>query len=242
MTQASLERLAAAPPARTKRRFFLGFGAVIALIVLVGFSRTFFIPLARQTFSAPWFVYVHGTLFFVWIGLLVAQAALVAAHRTRVHRRLGRTAFGLVPLMVASGVAVAVWSSARDLRAGSGDEVVAFFFGELMDMALFSTFAALALLLRRNTQAHKRLILLGTVAILGAALGRIPEIRMISPYVPVLLLLSIAWYDVRTRPKLHPATLWGGSGLLVGIFTQPMIGAMPWWLSIGRQLLEHYHY
>lgn len=242
MAQASLGHLAVAPPVRKRRRFFLGFAAVVVLVILGGFGRTYVIPLARHTFSAPWFVHVHGALFFAWVGLLAAQAALAASRRMALHLRLGQLAFGLIPLMVASGVVVSFWASARDLKTGDADGVVAFFFGELMDIALFGSFATLALLLRRRAQAHKRLILLGTLAILGAALGRIPELSVISPYVPALLLLAIAWYDVRTRSSVHTATLWGGLGLLVGIHTEPVIGATSWWLSVGRQLLEQFHY
>lgn len=115
------------------RLFFVAFALVAATLVLTGFGRTFFLPLARRTFSAPWFVYAHGTLFLTWIGLLVTQSTLVARHRTALHRSLGRVAAGLIPLMVASGVVVAFWASARDVRKGGGDEVVAFFCGELMD-------------------------------------------------------------------------------------------------------------
>src|SRR5262245_15706509 len=98
MTDTS-SRAIVASSAKTSRRFFVGFAVTVTLLVLVGFTRTFFVPLARQVFVAPWFVYAHAACFFAWISLLVTQSVLVASRRTPVHRRLGQVAFGLVPLM-----------------------------------------------------------------------------------------------------------------------------------------------
>lgn len=224
------------------RLFFVAFALVAASLVLTGFGRTFFLPLARRTFSAPWFVYVHGTLFLTWIGLLTTQSILVARHRTTLHRSLGRVAAGLIPLMVASGVVVAFWASARDVRKGGGDEVVAFFCGELMDMLLFGVLATAALLTRRHPQAHKRLIVLATLAILGAAVGRIPVLDDVSNYVTFALLLCLVGYDFRVRPRLHPATAAGGLFLLAGTFSQNYIGSTSLWLEFGRRLLGFVHY
>lgn len=161
-------------PLRRWRAYFVVFALAIAALVLTGFGRTFFLPLARRTFSAPWFVYVHGALFLTWIVLLLSQSALVVRRRTRAHLRVGRVAFAIVPLMVGSGVVVAIWSSARDLSRGGGDGVVATFGGELMDMLVFGTLATAGLLTRRYAQWHKRLIVLATLGVLGAAVGRIP--------------------------------------------------------------------
>jgi hypothetical protein len=40
-----------------------------------------------------------------------------------------------------------------------------------------------------------------------------------------------------TRSKLHPATVAGGTFLLVGTLTEARIGMTPWWQSVGGQLL-----
>ena len=70
-------------PRRTPRKlhsYFVGFAIVFAVIVLTGFSRTFFLPMARGTLAKPLIVHVHGAFFFAWTGLLVTQALL--AHQT----------------------------------------------------------------------------------------------------------------------------------------------------------------
>ena len=75
--------------------------------------------------------------------------------------------------MVVSGVAVALWASVRDF---SRDSAVTFFGGQLMDMFMFLSLASASFVARSNPQVRKRLIVLATLAILGAAIGRIPAL------------------------------------------------------------------
>ena len=226
-----------------QRRYLVGFSLLVAAIVVAGFMRTFFLPLANHTFAAPWFVYVHGTLFFTWIALLVTQTSLIASRDVARHRRLGLLAVALIPLMVASAVTVAFWSTARDYRAGGGDATIAFFFGQLMDMVMFAAFAIAALLARRRPQWHKRLILLATLAVLGAAVGRIPDRRGRSAnYVTLIFVVAILGYDLLSQRRAHVITIVGGTALMVGTFTEDVIGSTPQWLAMGAQLVSHVHY
>ena len=177
----------------------------------------------------------------VWIGLLITQAALVVRRRTRVHIRLGRVAFGLIPLMLCSGVAVAYWSSVRDLNRGGGDSVVSLFGGELMDMFVFGVLAAVAMVLRRSPQAHKRLMLLATLAVLGAAVGRIPVVGQAANYVTLALVCAIAAYDLVVQARLNRTTVLGGLFLLAGVFSQGMLTTTTLWLRLGKSLLSLVH-
>ena len=40
--------------------FYLGFGLVGLLVVALGFGVTYAVPMVRRSFSAPWFVHLHG--------------------------------------------------------------------------------------------------------------------------------------------------------------------------------------
>ena len=79
--------------------YFIGFALIFAAIVLTGFSRTFFLPMARGTLSKPLIVHLHGAFFFAWTGLLIAQAVLAATKRLRLHRKVGSIAGWLVLLI-----------------------------------------------------------------------------------------------------------------------------------------------
>ena len=231
-----------AGPSAPRRRYLVAFSLLVAIFVLAGFTRTFFLPLARHTFTAPWFVYVHGSLFFTWIGLLVTQTSLIASRDVARHRRLGLLAVVLIPLMVASGLTVAFWSTARDYRAGSGDAAISFFFGELMDMVMFASFAISALLTRHRPQWHKRLILLATLAVFGAAVGRLPIVGAASNYITLSFLVAILGYDLLSQRRPHVITLVGGAALMVGTFTEDAIGSTPQWVAMATRLIGNFHY
>lgn len=227
-------------PAKLASRscFFVAFIAVAILLVLAGFGRTFIVPLVGGTFSAPWFVYVHAALFFVWLGLLMTQALLALRRRVDWHRRLGGVGAVLVPAMVVSGLAVAYWATRRDVAAGQGREVLAFFFGQCMDMLLFGTLASAAMLLRGTPAAHKRLMLLATLAILGAAVGRIPGLGVAANWVSVTLLVCLAIFDLRNLGRLHRVTGFGGIWLLGGIFMEEPLGNTAIWLAMAQRIVE----
>ena len=219
--------------------FFIAFALVTALLVLTGFTRTFFLPLASGTFSRPWFVYVHGMLFFSWISLLIIQALLAVRRQFKWHRRLGWVGATMIPLMTVSGVMVAYWATRRDVAAGQAADALPFFFGTLMDMLLFASLATAAVLARRSSSAHKRLILMATLAVLGAAVGRIPVLGAFADYITVFMLLCIAMFDAFAIGQVNGATILGGTWLLVGIFTETPIGNTTAWLSVAQRIFGH---
>lgn len=219
------------------RLFFVVFATVSVAVVFAGFSRTFFVPVASGTFKAPLTVSVHAFFFLAWVSLLVVQAVLAFSRKIGWHRQLGWSSMILIPAMTTSGVAVSLWATARDLRAGQGDAALSFLFGLFMDVTSFAALASAAIVMRRKPQAHKRLIVLATIGILGPALGRIPLIGARTDLVIVALVLSVAAYDFVSHSRVHAATLWGGVGLLASGFAQVPLGATTLWLSIARRIM-----
>jgi hypothetical protein len=224
------------------RRFMLGFSLVAAALALAGSSGTFLMPLAQHTFFAPWFVFVHGALFFTWICLLVAQSTLVAYRKISVHRRLGQIAVVFIPLLTLSSVAVALWSAASGYGAGQENQAIVALLGELMDTILFAGFATTAILLRGQPQWHRRMILFATLALLDAAMERIPVLGTAANYIVVTLVLAIVAYDVALDGRLHAATLIAGIVLFVGIPIENRVNSTSRWLALGTQLVTRVHY
>ena len=64
------------------RRLFRGVSIAFALLVLVGFGRTYY---ARSLFGAPVLpsvvVHVHGLLMTAWVALFATQVGLIASRR-----------------------------------------------------------------------------------------------------------------------------------------------------------------
>jgi hypothetical protein len=186
--------------------------------VFVGFARTYFLA---GVFHAPLpslIIHLHGAAFSCWILLLVTQTSLVAAGRVDIHRRLGIAGFLLACLMPILGVLAATDALVRE-SGPPGRDPRSFYIVPLTDMLIFATLIFFAFRARSNPQAHKRLILLATTALLIAAFGRWP-IDMVrgNPAMAGLcsyfFLLFLAAYDLWSTRKIHRATLWAGAFLI----------------------------
>jgi hypothetical protein len=77
-------------------------------VIAVGFAPSFYlrgiIPASHSFEPLTPLVLLHGLLFTAFLILFTAQVWLVAAGRSDVHRKLGRVAFVLVPVMIVVGV------------------------------------------------------------------------------------------------------------------------------------------
>lgn len=218
--------------------YFVGFAVIFAAIVLTGFSRTFFLPMARGTLSKPLVVHVHGAFFFAWTGLLISQAVLAATKRLRLHRKVGSVAGWMVLPMLLLGTVVATQDTVHDFSAGDGNAALSFYYGELADLAMFGLLAGGAMLLRQRPEYHKRWVLLGSLGLIGAAIGRIPEISSFFLYIYLGLIASVAAYDIASRRALHPATVIGAAVLLLLGLSEERIGNSAYWLQTAHHLLR----
>lgn len=139
--------------------------------ILVGFypavARRY---LGQADFPAPVLLQAHVFAFTAWMCLLTTQIILIRTGRQNIHRRLGVTGVALVPILVITGVGAEIMS--QRFYSPKYPENLQFFIAPLIQMLVFLVCATLALLLRRDPAAHKRLILLSTSMILVAAYNR----------------------------------------------------------------------
>jgi hypothetical protein len=217
--------------------YFVGFAIVFAVLVLAGFSRTFFLPMAKGTLAKPLIVHVHGALFFGWTALLVLQASLAATKRLRLHRKIGSFGGWLIIPMLLMGTIVAARDTVHDYYAGDGNAALSFFYGELADLAMFGILSGAAMVLRDKPEFHKRWVIMGSLGLLGAAIGRIHEISAFGLYIFVGLIASVAVFDILSRRAIHGATLTGAAFLLAMNLTQEPIGNTQAWISASHRML-----
>jgi uncharacterized membrane protein YozB (DUF420 family) len=222
--------------------FYLGMACVAAAAAAVGFSTTYFIPLATGRFAGPWIAHVHGLLFIIWVLLLVVQTSLIRRRNTRLHRRIGACALPLAILMALSGVGVGIHAVRRDLAAGIGDFAYSQLPGVLAAMTIFVFYVGLALWTRKRPDWHKRMILLATITVLWPAWFRF---RHLMPWLPRPdILLAVIASDsliviamIRDRLKfghVHPAYWIFGLGLIAEHVTEVMLFDTPMWRATAR--------
>jgi len=221
---------------RRDRLFYVAMAAAMAVTAFAGFAPTYFLKAWFGTPPLTPLLHVHGLAFTTWLALFATQAALIAGKRPDIHRKLGVAGAVLATVMVGLGVAAAVWS----IRAGHtppGIDPRSFLVLPFFDITLFAGFVAAGLVLRRHPEAHKRLMVLGTVALLGAAIGRIAVNHGLGLPVAYVLqdlfVVAGAGYDFHTRRRVHPAYVWGG---LIMAASQPLrlvVSQTPLWLAFG---------
>ena len=228
--------------ARRERVFFGGMTIAMLATVIAGFGPSYYFSSvsasARELTPA---LHLHGAAFTTWMLLLVVQSTLISAGRVDIHRRLGVAGAVLGACMMVLGAYVAI----SRLRAGllgapPGVSVAGVLAIALATVVVFPTLFGSALLLRRRTDYHKRLVLLATCELVLAAVARLPGVAAGGPAaffgVTDLFVVALVVYDLSTRGRIHPATLWGG---LFFIASQPLrlvIGSSGPWQSFATWL------
>jgi len=112
-------------------------------------------------------------------------------------------------------------------------------------LVLFLIFVALAILVRiRDSETHKRLMVLATLMPLAAAVGRILEVRINMPDTPIamlagtlLLLTPVLIYDTASRGRPHAAYINGVALYIVTAIPVYWLWQNPWWLEAAPRLM-----
>jgi hypothetical protein len=233
------------------RWFFSGMAIVAALTVFGGFAPTYYL---KGLYGAPTLStvrHLHGITFTLWMVLFLVQTALISARRTAWHRRLGIAGTLLAGGMLVTGTAVAISAArhppAQGVAPGLPPPLV-FLLIPLSDLASFAMLAGSGLYYRRRPSIHKRLMLLATIAILPAALGRmvfpggildivgLPVGPLTLTGLTALLVGSCLLYDRMAHGRVHAATLSGGSLLLGVQVLRLFVADTAAWLTVARWL------
>ena len=221
--------------------FFSGISGLIALIVFIGFARTYYLAglFGTKPPAAP-IVHIHGAVFTCWIVLLVVQTSLVGTGHRSTHRQLGLLGLGLAPLIVLLGVLVAVEMLRRFAIVPSVDSPLIFAVA-LSEIAGFAVPTFFALRLRRRPSFHKRLIVIGTIAMTTAGFGRWPVSFLLHKPLPAMLaaftlLLMLMAFDLVSTRRLHPATIWGSVWVVFIELSGFTLGHTAAWHALATQI------
>lgn len=195
------------------RSFYTLAALTAAVIVFAGFAQTYYLKLWFGTPDLPALRHTHGLIMTLWYVLFIVQARLVAVRRVGLHRRLGIAGAILAALVVIVGVMTAIDAARRG--ASPGPPPLIFLAVPLADMVVFATLVAAALWLRNRPDHHRRLMLLSSLSMLPAAIGRLPLefIRNGGALAffglsDLIIIAAVAW-DTFAHRRLHPAFGWG---------------------------------
>lgn len=233
--------------AGTERRFYGGMAVAILAVAILGFAPTYFLrPILPVPTPAPpeltHLVHLHAFLFTAWVVLLFIQTRLVAARRIDLHRRLGVIAAGVAIVMVGVGVLVALHAVLRGI-APFGMDPHRFLIVPLVAITLFALFVVAGIRARqRDPQAHKRYMLLGTIALLPPAVARWALLFGLGPPVVLgvatLFIVPLFVWDWKALGRIHPVTLWGGLTLAVSAPLRILVSRTDDWVAASHWLVN----
>jgi hypothetical protein len=221
-----------------ERMFFTALAASMLLAVLVGFGRTYYfralLPPQPMVLPPSALVHVHAMLFSAWIVLFIVQVGFVAAGRRDLHMKLGLVGLPMVLSMIVVGTLTGLNLGKR--LAGLPIDPFMMMALPLMGMLGCSILFLTALALRRRPGVHKRLMILGMAAMIGAAFARMPFIPFLigAFFLPNIYTVALLVWDVVTDRRPHRSTLAGGVvvlGATVGIL---FVWQNPLWLAFAK--------
>lgn len=219
--------------------FFTALAATMFLAVLIGFGRTYylraFMPPPEFIKPATPLVHLHGLLFTAWIVLFMTQTSLVTAGRRDLHMKLGLVGLPVVCAMIGVGTLSALH---QVKRFSFPMDPLSWMAVPILAVVGFGTLFLTALALRRTPGAHKRLMLLGMAAMIGAAFARIPGMPMLlgAFFLPNIYAVALIIWDLIQTRRPYLSSVLGGL-LVLFVTVGPMfIWRSPAWLAIAKWL------
>lgn len=241
------------------RHFFTWMAVVCMLTALGGFAPTYWLPVSQGTYRAAPIFHIHGWLFSFWTVFFVVQSALAASGRIARHRAVGIIGVSLATMMVIVGFIAAIYGLRHGLALGFGERAMEFSIVPVSSLVLFAGFFIAAIANVRRPEVHKRLMLIATVSLLQAALGRIfplflappevlklpfadrpppPVVFSVGPGLVVALLIVAGMVaDWRTRGRAHPAYVIGGAIFLAVEIGRVPLSATAAWHAVASGML-----
>lgn len=193
-------------------RFFFIMACLMAAPSIGGFALM--AAIGVSSFSLPPIYHIHAAIFIAWVALYVAQNSLILRGNIAVHRKLGKSAAILIPVMIVMAITLTFMT----LRITGGPPFFAqaeFLVVNIFHIAAFGVLAGWALAKRRETDWHRRLMF-GAMATVGApGLARLLPLPLTIPYTFVVVFAAAALFpvigmiaDKRMHGRVHKAWWW----------------------------------
>jgi hypothetical protein len=225
---------------QSERRFYTGMVLAAAAMIFAGFAPTYYLKSVTGSRELPLLVHVHGAAFTAWVILFLVQVRLIAGRKLAVHRRLGFATVALGAAMIVLGFLTAVAGGRRGTTV-DGVTAQAFMLIPLTDLLVFGVLVTLAVIYRRRSAIHKRLMLLAFIG--GLLLPAISRLPWVHDRPPVILLIFGAFlaagavHDRLTTGRIHPVNKWGAVAVFLTVPLRFAISGTSGWERVATWLI-----
>jgi hypothetical protein len=233
-------------PARDDRRAALVWLAIFWIFVGVGFGFDLHNYLHEQP-AVPMIVHVHAIATTIWLLTATALVLMVETGNVRLHRSFGWYAAGYAALVLV----IAPWSElswqALNLHTPGAlpPQFLSIAFSGVICMAILLPWG---ILMRRNSAAHRRVLILATICISDAGFSRFaglflpPPTTFLGTYLfyeggNLLIVLLMFFWDWK-RNRIMKQFLWGAFLVIVMGLAATGLYFNETWHSITRSWLE----
>lgn len=197
---------------------------------------------------APLIVHVHAAVFTVWMLVLTAQVLLVVGDRVAWHRKLGVFAVGWACLMAVMGPAAFIAIVAQDAKL-HGPFPYPFISVHVVDIGGFLVLLACGIALRKNSAAHKRMMVLSTVALADPGFSRLythffpAEPTSVTPWfftvfygnlLLIALMLGWDWW----RGRLIRSFVCASAGLVAAMYVASLMYFWEPWKALTMEWVK----
>jgi hypothetical protein len=226
-----------------RSHFYPQIAIAFALVIIAGFSRTYYLRFLTDLPPMTVLVHLHGIVFTAWLALFIAQTRLVAAHRIDLHMKLGIAGIVLAALITVIGLWTVVVGAAIPRVRATGLTNAQHTLVGIVSIGLFAAFIALGVAYRRRGAVHKRYMVLAMIAILSPATARLMSIVDLFAYrdlfVPAMaaaFVIVCMIYDWRRHRVVHPAFMIGGAVIVASWPLRYMAARADWYQPIGEAI------
>ncbi len=224
-------------------RFYLLITFALAAFVIAGFSKSYYLKVFTGLPPLTLLLHAHVIVFTAWLGLFIAQAWLVAAHRVDLHRKLGILSAVFALVVFAVGVLSVFQTAISNHVSPSGLKPPQFTIIGFTSIGLFGAFIALGVVYRKQPALHRRFMVLGFIASLSPATARILRLLDVQAYRDALIPLCAALFitaclvhDWRKYRVVHPVYAIGGLAIVASWPLRLMVGRSEWYFPIGEEV------
>jgi hypothetical protein len=204
----------------SERKFYTRMALFLVFLVFAGFAPSFYLrgivpSYPRPNPTLPPTVLLHGSVFTLWMALIVTQTQLISARKHEIHMRLGKLTVLLAVLMIPVMYLTAVWQVARANQPPFTDPLT----WTIVPLAVIIPFAIMVWngwSKRRDAPWHKRSMMSAAIlVVMGPSIGRLPIARPTIVgftfvfLLGLLLFVPLFVHDRKLLGHVHPATRLG---------------------------------
>jgi FtsH-binding integral membrane protein len=233
----------AAASYQTDQVFFTRMAIAVSALTIFGFAQ-FAARGIPDYANAPLHIHLHGIIYLGWLILFCTQNLLAGNGNLALHRRLGKLGLPLILAMIVVGSYAGLQSITRDHVP---PHYTPAYFLPLVQIAVvtFGGLAIAGLVMRHDTQWHRRLLLMATIILTDPALDRIvpgpivggPVSQWIIMAIQLVLAGFVLLHDRKVLGRVHQATWWGIGVIVASHVLTDALARVPAVAAIAQSMM-----